>query len=181
METKLDLLKYFTKNDIYKYFTAEKKESYIFLLIGVVGVVLGLIFFFYNKTPFYKGMAIPMALVGLLLGTVGYNVMVRSPKDIERVTYQLENEPMKIKTEEQPRMELVMKNFTTYRYTEITLAIIGIASFLFFRNKANQQFWAGLGLGLFIMAILALTADYFAEQRGHIYNNKIKAVVNALG
>jgi ABC-type Fe3+-siderophore transport system permease subunit len=181
MQTKPDLLKYLSKNDISKYFTAEKNESYIFLLVGVVGVVLGLIFFFYNKTPFYKGMAIPMALVGLLLATVGYNVLVRSPKDIERVTFQLENEPVKIKTEEQPRMEVVMKNFITYRYTEIALAIIGIVLFFFFRNNATQQFWAGLGMGLCIMAILALTADYFAEQRGHLYNNKIKEVVAVLG
>ncbi len=178
---KPDLLKYLNKNDISKYFTAEKNESYIFLLIGVAGVVLGLIFFFYNKTPFYKGMAIPLALVGLLLGTVGYNVMARSPKDIERVTLFLEEYPEKIKTEEQPRMDVVMKNFITYRYTEIALALIGISLFFFFRNNATQQFWTGLGMGLCIMAILALAADYFAEQRGHIYNNKIKDVVTAIG
>ncbi len=33
----------------------------------------------------------------------------------------------------------------------------------------DKQFWKGVGLTLTIMALLALTADYFAAQRGRIY------------
>ncbi len=61
----------FTKTDIEKYFTAEKQESLLFMLIGIAGIVAALILFFFLKTNFYKGAAIPLLLVGLLLGVVG--------------------------------------------------------------------------------------------------------------
>jgi hypothetical protein len=38
----------------------------------------------------------------------------------------------------------------------------------------SNDFWRGLGLGLAIMALLALTADFFAEKRGHVYLNGLK-------
>jgi hypothetical protein len=50
--------------------------------------------------------------------------------------------------------------------------------FLYFRANADRQLWSGLGIGLFIMAILALGADYFAEKRGHVYLNGVKEFVN---
>jgi uncharacterized membrane protein len=54
------------------------------------------------------------------------------------------------------------------------LAITGIALFLYFRNNATQTFWKGFGLTLTIMALLALTADYFAEARGKIYTKGLQ-------
>jgi uncharacterized membrane protein len=168
----------FTKADIEKYFNAEKAESLLFLGIGVAGIITALVFFFYLKTNFYKGAAIPLALVGLLLGVVGYNVYARSDEDRKRNVYAYDMNPGELKEKEIPRMEVVMKNFIMYRYTEIILALIGIGLFIYFRKNTDQQFWSGLGIGLFAMAILALGADYFAEKRGYIYLNGVKEFVN---
>jgi hypothetical protein len=159
----------FTKADIEKYFTAEKQESLLFLGIGIVGVVLAFVFFFALKTAFYKGAAIPLLLVGLLLGVVGYTVYKRSDADRIRNVYALDMNPAELKTKELPRMETVMKSFVVYRYTEIILALLGLALFFYFRSSPNYGFWKGLGAGLAIMALLALAADYFAEKRGHTY------------
>lgn len=74
-------------------------------------------------------------------------------------------------------MQAVMKNFVRYRYTEIALALIGFILFIYFRTNADKQFWAGLGIGLFCMALLALGADYFAEKRGHIYLKGLNSFV----
>lgn len=159
----------FTKSDIEKYFNAEKAESFLFLGIGIVGIITALVFLFVLKTQFYKGAAIPLALVGLLLGVVGYTVYARSDGDRIRNVYAYDMNPNELKEKEIPRMELVMKNFVMYRYTEIALALIGVLLFFYFRMNTEKQFWAGLGLGLFAMAVLALFADYFAEKRGHEY------------
>jgi uncharacterized membrane protein len=168
----------FTKADIEKYFNAEKAESLLFLGIGVAGMIVALVFFFYIKTSFYKGAAIPLALVGLLLGVVGYTVYKRSDSDRIRNVYAYDLNPGELKEKEIPRMETVMKSFVLYRYVEIVLAVIGIGLFLYFRSNADRQFWSGLGIGLFIMAILALSADYFAEKRGHVYLKGVKEFVN---
>ena len=157
----------FTKNDIEKYFNAEKAESLLFIGIGVAAVIAALVCMLWFRTAFSKGAAIPLALVGLLLGVVGYTVYARSDADRIRNVYAYDMNPAELRTTEIPRMQTVMRNFVVYRYAEIALAVVGFLLLLWFRNRADMQLWAGLGTGLLIMALLALTADYLAEHRGH--------------
>jgi uncharacterized membrane protein YbhN (UPF0104 family) len=168
----------FNKADIEKYFNAEKSESLLFLGIGVVGIIAAIIFFFVLKTSFYKGAAIPLILVGLLLGVVGFTVYKRSDGDRVRNVYAYDMNPGELKQKEIPRMKAVMKNFVVYRYVEIILVLMGIGLFFYFKNNEAQQLWKGFGLALTIMALLALAADYFAEKRGHIYMNGLESFVN---
>lgn len=50
----------FTKADIEKYFIAEKSESMLFLVFGLIAISLSIFFFSYLKTNFYKGAAVPL-------------------------------------------------------------------------------------------------------------------------
>lgn len=168
----------FSKTDIEKYFNAEKSESLLFLLIGIAGIFAAISFYFFIKTNFYKGAAVPLLLIGLLLGVVGFTVYKRSDADRIRVVYAYDLNPSELKQKEIPRMGTVMKNFGIYRYAEIVLALIGIGLFLYFRNNTDQQFWKGFGITLAIMALIALSADYFAEQRGAVYLKGLQSLVN---
>jgi ABC-type xylose transport system permease subunit len=168
----------FTKTDIEKYFSGEKQESLLFLFIGAAGVITAIILFFFIKTSYYKGMALPLALLGLLLGIVGFTVYKRSDADRIRNVYAYDMNPAELKEKELPRMKKVMKSFVLYRWMEIVFVLAGALLFYYFRNNTDKQFWAGLGLGLAIMGALALFADYFAEQRGHVYTKGIESFVN---
>ncbi len=168
----------FIKTDIEKYFTAEKQESLLFMLIGIAGIIAALILFFFLKTNFYKGAAIPLLLVGLLLGVVGYTVYKRSDGDRKRNVYVYDMNPSELKDKELPRMKTVMKNFVTYRYTEIFLLIVGVGLYVYFIKDFKNDFWRGFGLALALMALLALVADYFAESRGKIYTKGIESFIN---
>ena len=170
----------FSKADIEKYFIAEKQESLLFIIIGLAAIVLGAVFFFGLKTSFYKGAALPLVLIGLLLGIVGYTVYTRSDKDRSRNVYAFDLNPGDLKTKEVPRMEKVMKSFVLYRYTEIILALVGLGLFFYFNKNEAQVFWKGFGLALCIMALIALTADYFAEQRGGNYLKGLKDFLDSL-
>ena len=152
------------------YFNAEKFESLFFIGIGIIAIALGIYFWFIIKEPIYKGIAIPFVLVAFIQLTVGTTVYFRSPKDIVTVENIISNEPSKIHSEEIPRMNVVMKNFVIYRYVEIALMILGISLFFCF---PSQNFWKGLGIGLFIQASLMLSLDYFAEKRGTDYLKQI--------
>jgi Ca2+/Na+ antiporter len=164
----------FTKAGIEKYFMAEKQESLLFVLIGVAGILSAIVFFFFLKTSFYKGAALPLLLVGLLLVVVGYTVYKRSDDDRKRNVYAYDLNPSELKEKEIPRMETVMKNFVIYRWVEIVLLLAGAGLYIYFMRDLSNDFWRGLGLGLAIMALLALTADFFAEKRGHVYLNGLK-------
>jgi hypothetical protein len=168
----------FTKTDIEKYFNAEKSESLVFLLIGIAGIIAAISFYFFVKENFYKGAAIPLLLIGLLLGIVGFTVYKRSDADRIRVVYAYDLNPSELKQKEIPRMETVMKNFVVYRYIEIALTVAGIGLFFYFKNNIDQQFWKGFGVTLILMALAALSADYFAEQRGAVYIKGLQSFVN---
>jgi len=163
-----------TKEAIEKYFLAEKAESWVFMAIGISGILLAIIAFYFLKTSFYKGAAMPLLLIGLLLGIVGFTVYKRSDEDRIKNVYALSMNPGELKEKELPRMEVVMKNFVVYRYVEIAFSILGIALFFYFNNNQAQSFWKGVGIALAIMALLALTADFFAEKRGHVYLDRLK-------
>ena len=168
----------FIKADIEKYFNAEKAESRIFMAIGIIGIITAVVFFFFLKTNLYKGAAIPLLLIGLLLGVVGYTVYKRSDEDRKRNVYAYDMNPLQLKEKELPRMKTVMKNFIIYRYIEIILALAGIFLFIYFRDNADKQFWKGFGIALSIMSITALFADYFAERRGNTYTKGIESFIN---
>ncbi len=159
----------FTKADIEKYFDGEKDESRVFLFLGVAALLTARFFVLYGTNRFYMGAAIPMAVIGLLLAVVGFTIYKRSDSDRIRNVYAYDMNPAELKEKEIPRMKTVMRNFIIYRYAEIILALLGIGLYIFFIRDFNNDFWRGFGLALAIMALIALTADYFAEQRGKKY------------
>jgi hypothetical protein len=153
-------------NPIEKYFNAEKHESILFVLVGMVAISFAPYFFIKLKQPFYSGMAYPLIAIALIQIVVGSSVYFRSPKDIKRVTEIVQIDKPKIQTEEIPRMEVVMKNFVIYRWVEIALLSVGFVLFLYFQPN---ELLKGLGLGLFIQSGFMLLLDFFAERRGKIY------------
>jgi hypothetical protein len=155
------------------YFNAEKYESIFFAALGLVAVLIAIYYYFNIGTPYYKGIAIPFLLIASIQIVVGTIVYFRSPKDIIMVETMLKDAPQKIGTVEIPRMEVVMKNFTIYRYTEISLLVFGLLLFFF---CPSDSFWKGIGLGLAIQAGLMLFLDYFAEARGVEYLNVLQGL-----
>ena len=117
---------FFTKTNIEKYFIAEKQESLLFLLIGIAGLITAIVFFFFLRTNFYKGAAIPLLVIGLLLGIVGYTVYKRSDEDRKRNVYAYDMNPSQLKDKELPRMKKVIQNFTIYKWIEIATIPISI-------------------------------------------------------
>jgi hypothetical protein len=166
----------FSKSDIEKYFNAEKSESLLFLIAGIIAVLLSVIFFFFMKSniSFFKGAAVPLLLIGLIQGVVGYTVYKRSDEDRIKNVYAYGMNPAQLKDPEIPRMEAVMKNFVIYRWVEIIFFIAGLILIFMFRTNPGKSFWYGLGLTLAIQAAIMLSLDFFAEKRSHIYLKGIK-------
>jgi len=167
----------FTKTDIEKYFNAEKQASLLFLLIGAAAIISAIVFFFFLKNNFYKGAAIPLLVIGLLVGVVGFTVYKRSDSDRKRNVYAYDLNPSELKEKELPRMKTVMKNFIVYRYAEIFFLLVGAVLYIYFMKAGKNDFWGGFGLILAVMALLALIADYFAEKRGKVYTKGLESFI----
>ena len=153
-------------NQVVKYFIGEKSESYIFLGLGIFGLLLAIYFLLSSQTSFWKGLAIPFLMVSVLEIIVGVTIIIRSPKDTIRVESYFADKREMIQSAEIPRMEKVMQNFVIFRYVEIALIIFGIMLMYGYRQNL---LWNGIGLGLFIQSSIVLILDFFAERRGEIY------------
>lgn len=165
---------------IYKYFIAEKQESLLFLIVGIVAILLAVVFWFFIKSnpQFFKGAAIPLLAIGLIQVFVGYSVYSRSDKQKADVAYNIGMEPVNyVKQTEQPRMKAVMKNFVIYRWVEIVLIITGLILIFLFKANPEKSFWYGFGVALSIQAIIILGADFFAEKRGIVYKKELNTII----
>ena len=169
----------FQKSNIEAYFNAEKTGSLVLVVIAAAAILAGLFFLFWLRTAVARGAAIPLLLLGVLFIVVGVTVYSRSDADRMRNVYAFDMNPGELKQKELPRMEKVMRNFVVYRWVEIILAIAGILLWVYFRNDETRLFWKGLGAGLALMALVALTADYFAEKRGKVYLEGLKTWVGS--
>lgn len=158
------------------YFTEEKIESLFFIIIGSIAVLLALIFLLIIKYSFFKGMAIPLLLLGTMQLIIGGKIYQRTPSDIVRVEQTIKTNTRDLQTIEIPRIETALQNFIIYKWIEITLIITSIILILVF-YKSPQTFWKGLGLGLLIQACLLLCLNVIAEQRAEIYLNFLLQIV----
>lgn len=98
-----------TKTDIEKYFTAEKQESIVFLVLGIIAIATAIIFLFFIKNNCSRGAAIPALVIGLMMAIVGYTIYTRSDTDRIRVVYAYDMNPQELTTKELPRMQVVKK------------------------------------------------------------------------
>jgi hypothetical protein len=133
--------------------------------MGVLALAISMYGWHGRATPFTKGWALALMLVALIQLTVGGSIFVRSPQDIARVKQIIQQEPARLQSEEIPRMQVAMKNFTLYKYLEIALIVLGALFFFALHN----DWWRGLGLGLMIQAAIMLRLDLIAAQRGSAY------------
>ena len=165
----------FTKADIEKYFVAEKAESLVFLILGILAISLSIIFFSYLKSALYKGAAIPLIVIGLIQAIVGYTVYSRADQQRISIVYAYDMDPGKLKNEELPRMEKVNQRFLIYRWVEISLIVAGLVIIILFRKNPDQQFLLGAGIALALDAAIMLSADYIAEKRAVSYMQQLQS------
>ena len=153
------------------YFAAEKAESWLFILVGVVAI--GVSAWLLRSGSTYRGMAYPLIAVGLIQLVVGGTVAFRTDTQVAALTRQLSESPAAFQTAEVPRMEVVMRNFEFYKVVEVVLLLVGVALTYAFRRK---ELVYGIGVGLVMQASVMLVLDLFAEKRGEEYLAAVRAL-----
>ncbi|MGB4883646.1 MAG: hypothetical protein WBP01_01300, partial [Ferruginibacter sp.] len=99
----------FTKADIEKYFLAEKNAALFFLILGIVAILASVIFFAFIKTNWYKGFAVPLFIIGIIQGVVGYQVYKTADEYRKDNVFAYDLNPAKLESQEMARMQKVKK------------------------------------------------------------------------
>ena len=157
------------------YFNEEKITNLIIMIIGIISIVFSLVFLFIIKYSFFKGMAIPLLLIGMIQVTAGTIVYTRTAKDIIRIEEGFKTGITATKNSELIRMKKVDRNFVIYQWIEIALIFTGIILYsIFYRSKL--VFWKGLALGLIIQASVILMVDSASKKNAEHYMIFLNAI-----
>jgi membrane glycosyltransferase len=159
-------------DNIQKYFDGEKLQCILGIIIGSVCVLTSIYFLFWQK-PLLKGVAYSIIPLSALLLTICIGIVIRTPKDIERVTTFYKDEPQKIQSDELPRMERVMKTFKLIMRFEIFIFAVGLllATFL-----CKYEIVKGIAIGLMLLSSVFYLFDYLAAKRGETYLDFLKSL-----
>jgi hypothetical protein len=158
-------------NNMSDYFVAEKQESVIFVVVGLLAI--GFSLWLWMNGHRLKSMAYPLVVIALMQIVVGGTVYLRTDSQVSTLSAQLQVNPAALKAEETARMETVMKNFSIYKSIEMLLLIMGVGMIAFFQR---HDVVAGFGVGLVLQAAFTLTLDIFAETRGSDYLSVVQSI-----
>jgi hypothetical protein len=158
-------------NNMSDYFVAEKQESVIFVVVGLLAI--GFSLWLWMNGHRLKSMAYPLVVIALMQIVVGGTVYLRTDSQVSTLSAQLQVNPAALKAEETARMETVMKNFSIYKSIEMLLLIIGVGMIAFFQR---HDVTVGIGVGLVLQAAFTLTLDIFAETRGADYLSAVQSI-----
>jgi hypothetical protein len=153
---------------ISSYFLEEKVSAFILIILGVMYVLSGLFFLCIIKYSLFKGLAIPLVLIGVLQCLAGSTIVSGSSNTIVRVRYLLTHEKEKINSEEIPRMKKVLQQMSVFKWVEVISIFTGLVLILRFHNSA-QVFWKGVGLGLLLPFLILFILGFLAEKRAGLY------------
>jgi hypothetical protein len=159
-------------DNVVAYFQGEKQQCLAGAVFSVL-VIATAVFFMFQERPFLKGMAHAALPLALLLLLICIAVVLRVPKDIQRVQALSTESSRGISGEEIPRMEQVMKNFRTIKRVESGIVLIGLVGMLVFWR---DEWLRGLGFGLLIVGLGLFTFDQLAENRGESYLQFLKTL-----
>lgn len=152
-----------------QYFRGEKQESIAILAGSAVLLVSGAIMYLAVASHFVRGLAGMILLTGLVGAVVGGTIVLRTDRQVARLSALYEADAPRFVADEQPRIERVVRSFRVYRIA-YTVAVVAALAFLLLSSRPLLH---GLAVGMLVFAALGFTVDFFAEARAIDYAARV--------
>lgn len=158
---------------MHSYFRGERIEALYFIVpLGVALLGFAAVTLRAERGGFAAGLAIPLALFGLVAIGTGAAIGLRTPGQVTELEIGYESDPAAMLAQEIPRMERVNANWPRLIATWAALLVIGLG--LRFGLKVD---WAhGVGPALILIGALGFLIDGFAERRATPYTAALEAL-----
>ncbi len=159
-------------NPIDQYFNEEKFQCSVGLVISILFLAVAA-YFLYQPSSFYKGLAYTIMPISFLFLMICTMIVLRTPKDIVRVNSYYTTEPLKLKTEELPRMNKIMNSFVIIKKVELGLLLLSLIICIVFWKYDLMR---GIAIGLIIQSAGLYYFDHHASTRGAVYLEFLKSI-----
>lgn len=158
---------------MHEYFRGERLEALLFILpAAAVLLVLAGVALRTQGGAFGLGLSIPLALFGLLAGTVGLSVGLRTAGQVAALEQEYAASPKDMVTRELPRMRKVNAAWPVYLWGYAVFAVLGLG----LRFGLGSEWAQGVGPALVLIAGIGLLIDGFAERRARPYTQALEAL-----
>ncbi|MEZ4384254.1 MAG: hypothetical protein R3A79_23170 [Nannocystaceae bacterium] len=161
-----------------EYFRGERVGALLFILpVGLLLVGLAITALKAERGAFALGLAIPTALVGVLLIGAGATIGLRTPGQVAALERAHAEDPAAMVAVELPRMRKVNANWPRLVAVWAGFVVIGLG----LRFGARAEWAHGVGPALILIGACGLLIDGFAERRAIPYTAALAALAAEQG
>ncbi|MCA9540215.1 MAG: hypothetical protein KC620_15060 [Myxococcales bacterium] len=153
------------------YFAGERQLGLLLVPVGLLVIAAAFFAWRGQPGPFGVGLAIPLALLGLLGAGVGGGLALKTPGQVNTLKAALEEKPAEALAAERDRMAKVNANWIRLKLVWTAFALIGLGLILLGR----KEWMPGVGVGLLIFAATLMATDVTAERRALVYTAALDA------
>ena len=154
------------------YFRGEKLLGYGFVAIGVPMIGFAIFVFRSQVGGFRLGLAIPLALVGVLITAAGPFFVRRNAQLAEDIEARYAEDPPALAAAEGERMAVVNANWPRLKLAWAVIAVAAMAGLLLVKVDWVQ----GLALALLCVTTVLFFVDTFGERRAVPYTDALAAI-----
>ncbi len=147
----------------------ELLESTLIITFSILLLISAFLFWKFGATPNAKVIILPLAIVGLLLCSVGASMYVSNQKRLTESKLKLEPNSVEFIQFEKKRVEAFQYMYQISKGIAVVTFVFAIFAFGFTKNATIQ----GIAIALLIVGISGLIIDYFSEERAAIYYSEI--------
>ena len=155
-----------------KWISGEIMEDLAMIVGGVACFVLALMAWRWGTSESARAIILPLTVVAVILvalgGSLAYSNHMRQKQFVE----QYQESPAKFLESEKARVADFMKIYPQTIIVSAVMMVIAICVFAF----CDKPWLRASALALILIALAALTIDFFSKERGVIYQQELNSV-----
>ena len=155
-----------------KWLTGEIHEDIAIVVTGVVILILSILCWRFGTSESARAMILPLLAAAILLIGLGVGLAVNNYNRREQFEQQYSESQQEFLESEKARVDEFMKIYPQTIIVSSVMMVIGVGLFAFCSRPSLRA----SALVLILIALTALTIDYFSKERGVIYQNELNTV-----
>ena len=155
-----------------KWVTGEIMEDFAMVVGGVFCLIMALVAWRFGTSESARAIILPLMVVAVILiglgGSFAYSNHTRQKQFVE----QYQESPEKFLESEKARVADFMKIYPQTIIVSGVMMVVAICVFAF----CDKPWLRASALALILLALAALTIDFFSKERGVIYQDELNSI-----
>ena len=155
-----------------KWLTGEIHEDIAIVVTGIVLLILTIVAWRFGTSESSRAIIIPLLVASILVIGLGAGLAFNNHQRVAQFEQQYNESPQKFLESERARVEGFMKIYPQTIIFSSIMMLIAVFVFAF----CTKPWLRATALVLILVALVALTIDYFSKERGLIYQQELNSI-----